>query len=440
MISSIKRFDDLSLAMSDFVKKHKNRADDIIVFHESSVMFYGNIKDRMIDSIYSIEKDLFFVKVWIGNRKGVVLSSFLSDKLFDDALIIAKNGPEMSYHHGIPENAKYEILKNFSEDVLCYDTDKVSKELESALKFFDKLKKKHDEPEMRLSEAKVSYGINLAEIFTSNNNHGIHKSTISTADVSVGSRDIVFSDDLISVEPVNFYSLIEKTFERALLYSGDRKALSDFSFGHVVFSPETMNELLNYGFLPNLISSNIERQRSRFSFSDLRKFEFGKKFSLSDIGDDNSSPVSMPFDLDGSKASFTKLVDSGRLLGCVSDYDSAKHNGFLPTGNASFTEPSFSTVHFSYDFNPIKTFIVIESISGAHSSDYMSGGFSVLVNSAYYTDGNSKVPLRPFMINSNMIDLLNNICSMDRRKVKNTGNVVLGSCAFPKESMSLTEL
>ncbi len=417
------------------IDNYKSKYDYAIIYVETERNIIGQIRTGKIRAVYTKNKENYLIKVYKGRKQALLTSSFFSDELMDRAISLLESNQEIPYFYGLPSKSSYPEVINLSKNEI--NLSDITSELESVINLFNDMRKTNET--IVLNDSVYLFGKINTQLFTSTGITEEHSSTYSRADIEISKGKFSIADSSLSIKPISLKELTKAVFEKALFYDNKKENLDNVSCNYIIFTPEVMSELLYYALMPNLNSENIEKNNSKFTFNDLNKFSFKKPITIIDNGISNESPYSQPFDFEGSRRQITSLVKDGRLINFIFDYNTAKHHNLKSTGNAHALKPDFTTLYLSYPKNDINSAIVVESVAGAHSADHTSGTFSILINNAYYKNGNDKKPLEPFMINANIFDLFDNIYSMDTN-TKQYDQYVLGSCAFPKEKLSLTKL
>ncbi len=183
----------------------------------------------------------------------------------------------------------------------------------------------------------------------------------------------------------------------------------------VVLSPIAISQLLYFALYPAFSAENVVKGRSMLAGKI--GHEFGE-FTLIDDGRMPYGLMSSPFDDEGVETKRTVIFDDGVLKAYVSDFRHAKILGVEPTGNGFREEissyPTTSPTNVILDFrdkssNIEENALVVHSLIGAHTSNPVSGDFSLeCMNAFLFTNGDRK-PIKSAMIYGNVYDLLKRI-------------------------------
>ncbi len=201
----------------------------------------------------------------------------------------------------------------------------------------------------------------------------------------------------------------------------------------LVFSPIATQQLLNFSLYPAFRADNVIRQRSVLAgrigeevFGELTIYDDGKlSYGLNTVS----------FDDEGVETQTTALVDEGVLESYITDFRFAAELGIEVTGNGfreeitEYPQPSPTNVvliHPEVD-EWSEDCLYVHSLIGAHTSNPVSGDFSVEINVGFL-DGKG---VRGGMIYGNVYELLRGIeyIAEDIRQIENT---VTGSVCFGK--------
>ncbi len=195
----------------------------------------------------------------------------------------------------------------------------------------------------------------------------------------------------------------------------------------VVLSPIAVHELLSYALYPAFFAENVLKGRSPLT-------EIGRNYiGEITIVDDATIPyglMSFSFDDEGVEAKEKVIFDRGILKSYISDFRHALEMGIEPTGNGlrgedlyPTTSPSNIVLEFGNEDDCLEeNALVVHALIGAHTSNPVSGDFSLECMNAFLVEKGERKPVKSAMIYGNVYELLNNVEAFgkDVRQVENT--------------------
>ncbi len=375
-----------------YIKKFKGY--DISIHHTQEVLDESKIQNNKVDNINSSEKEEYFITVYSKKGIGFVKSTVLNENVIRRAIKLSKINSDLKYYHGLPKaddtkNKRFYDKKLYN--LSLEDIHKLSKEI---LK-----QRKH-----HISEGSVSRELTKHSIANSNGLFKEETKTYFSYDLSYVNKSTNFTDfGSYSYFP-DLFSEIKKNSNALKFYS--QRRVKKFS-KNIVFSLKTLNELLSHAFLDNFSYENIEKGQSLLDFK--KKFQFNTKFSLINDGTLKNGLFSSNFDHEGVRKSKSYLIRNGKVNSFLFNYNAAKEYGFKPGGNAYYSSVLPNNIVIRTDKFEPEEYIFIEEITGAHTANSVTTEFSILVNKAKHVSKEGTKPLKPFMINSSMISLFNNL-------------------------------
>ena len=195
----------------------------------------------------------------------------------------------------------------------------------------------------------------------------------------------------------------------------------------VVLSPIAVHELLSHALYPAILSENVLKGRSPLT-------EVGKNY-LGDLTiiDDGAIPYglsSFSFDDEGVEPKETVIFEDGTLKSYITDFRHAIEMDIEPTGNGlrgedlyPVTSPSNIVLDFEESSRDIEDgALVVHALVGAHTSNPVSGDFSLECMNAFLIKKSERIAVKSAMIYGNVYELLKNIVAFgkDVRQVENT--------------------
>ncbi len=195
----------------------------------------------------------------------------------------------------------------------------------------------------------------------------------------------------------------------------------------VVLSPIAVHELLSYALYPAFFAENVLKGRS--VLTEVGKNYIGK-LTIIDDGKIPYGLVSMPFDDEGVEAKQTVIFEDGVLKSYISDFRHALEMGIEPTGNGlrgrdlyPATSPTNVVLEFEEESKDIyDNALVVHALIGAHTSNPISGDFSLECMNAFLVKNGERKAVKSAMIYGNIYELLKSIevFGKDVRQIENT--------------------
>lgn len=198
----------------------------------------------------------------------------------------------------------------------------------------------------------------------------------------------------------------------------------------VVLSPVALSQLLVFTLFPAFSAENIAKGRSMLAN------RIGENFGDFTLVDDGTMPYGLmtsSFDDEGVKSQKKVIFDQGTFTNIISDFRYSQVLGVEPTGNgfregASYpvTSPSNVILDFGEKSNNIKEdAFVVNSFIGAHTSNPVSGDFSLECQNSFYKEK----PVKSAMLYGNIYELLKKIEAIGK-DVRQVDNMVTPSVRF----------
>lgn len=392
------------------LKLGKKKADYVLINVNKSISENLEIRSNSIDGFDYSDSCNYLVTLWKDGKKGVAFANKFSLDLVNKALKVAKANKKLSYFYGLPGKRKLVFPSNFDKKIFGMSE-------ESMVKIGKDLIKDVADDKVILSKAGVEKDVYHNYTFSSEGVNVAEKSTLLSIYVDATGESGGKVSTCWKSRMENFYfnynDLVRKTKKECLDFLKAKK-LSE-KVKNVILKPGPLSGLLISAFLINFKADNVEKKQSCF-VDKLGEKMFDKTFSLNDNGILKSGINSSAVDFEGGACQNTKLIEKGVLKSFVYDYNTAKKFGVPNTGNASSNGIGFNNVVLKGKKSSVSNGLVIGNVIGAHTSNPMTGDFSVKAENCYYLDGNSKVPVKGVMISGNILDVLSNIVSLDKVK------------------------
>lgn len=200
----------------------------------------------------------------------------------------------------------------------------------------------------------------------------------------------------------------------------------------LILSPAALGEILYHTFGQAITGENIARGRSFLSDKIGSKIASEKVF-LIDWGDSNNFVSGRPFDGEGTSTRKNIIINHGVLKQAVYDIEWSSRAGLESTGNAHrsyYTPPSIglNTIHIPSTtsnnlIHDITKGYYIETVTGAHTSNSVTGDFGVVVICGYLIiNGEISKPIYGPLLSSSCTNILNSIVDVGGREEQSTIN------------------
>ena len=192
--------------------------------------------------------------------------------------------------------------------------------------------------------------------------------------------------------------------------------------GKVILTQFALQELLTHTLINAIRADSVQREQSPF------KGKIGEKVASENltIYDDGLFAGGLrtwAFDGEGVPHQKTAVIEKGILSNFLYDHYSAKKDGKISTGNASragyLSTPGIDTTNFHIMpgsktsdemLSEVEDGLIVYYLQGAHSSNPVSGEFSVVATPAWkIKDGKITHCSRGVMLAGNIFELLKNI-------------------------------
>lgn len=199
----------------------------------------------------------------------------------------------------------------------------------------------------------------------------------------------------------------------------------------LLFTQFALQELLYYTLINSVNADNVERNQS--PFKDKLDSKVGsKELTIIDDGLLEGGLRTSIFDGEGSPHQRTPLLERGILKNFLYDNYTAKKQGKQSTGNAVragyLSTPSIEATNFhilpgnkspEQLLSEVNDGLLVSYLQGAHSSNPVSGEFSVVATPAWkIRKGNVERATRGVMLAGNIFELLKNVSAVGNNERK----------------------
>jgi PmbA protein len=196
----------------------------------------------------------------------------------------------------------------------------------------------------------------------------------------------------------------------------------DTKSGKVILTQFALQELLAYTLINAIRADSVQRGQSRFK-GKIGEEVASENLTIYDDGLFAGGLRTGIFDGEGVPHQKTAVIEKGVLLNFLYDNYSAKKDGKESTGNASragyLSTPDIDTTNFHVMpgnktsdemINEVNDGLIVYYLQGAHSSNPVSGEFSVVATPAWkIKNGEITHCSRGVMLAGNIFELIKNI-------------------------------
>lgn len=378
---------------------------------EAEIYFTSEISNRLI-----LKKGKFDVHEWNkaqgygirvvkGGRMGFAFSNTLDEDVLIRAIKISKIS-EKDQNVSLPEKQVYGDYKPGYDEELAY------LELEEALEYTRRVIDACEGHSVTPTIAGFSWSTGEERII---NSHGIEaeeKQTYCTCHLSVVAKDketATASDyEASRYLDIDFPKVGEKAARLARDSLGARKI--DSGTYNLTLKPYALAELFDEVLTPSFSGENVVPDRS-FLADKAGERLFSESLTIRDDGRLDKGLNTSAFDSEGVATQKTTLVDKGVVKDFLFDTYYANVAGAKSTGNAHRSShsalPGVGASNFLIqgEGGLEERDLVVHGLMGAHTSNVVSGDFSVETKNAFHKGK----PVKKLIIAGNIFELLKNI-------------------------------
>jgi PmbA protein len=192
--------------------------------------------------------------------------------------------------------------------------------------------------------------------------------------------------------------------------------------GKVILTQFALQDLLSYTLINAIRADSVQRDQSPFK-GKLGEKVASENLTIYDDGLFAGGLRTWAFDAEGVPHQKTPVIEKGILRNFLYDHYSAKKDGKESTGNASragyLSTPSIDTTNFHIMsgnktsdemISEVDDGLIVYYLQGAHSSNPVSGEFSVVATPAWkIKKGEITHCSRGIMLSGNIFELIKNI-------------------------------
>lgn len=380
------------------------RVDEAEIFYLNSSSNTVEVKSGKVDVFKENAGSGYGIRVINDKRTGFYFCNKLSNEALEKAVKISHVAQE-DENSTLPQGQDYLEHGGYDPRIDKIDADK-------ALEFVDALLQSCDDFKVTPTSGSISWGRSEVKILNSNGVEGSDKGTSISGILSAIARDNDVSTgyyyDVSRYLDIDFFNIGREASKLA------RESVNAQIMGSkkvsITLLPEAVSELLENTLIPCFSADSVQRGRSLLAgkigetvFSDLLGLEDDATL---DRGLDTSK-----FDSEGVRSQKNVLVKEGVLEGFLYDSYTASKGATESTGNAfrhSYAVPPGvgpSNIVVSGKGGLSDDGLLVHGLIGAHTSNPISGDFSVETRNAFL-DGK---PVKKAIISGNIFDLLNKI-------------------------------
>lgn len=381
------------------------------VYSLTTVTKSVTVEKGKIKIVETKEERSYAVRVVENGRIGFATSNRLGDHLFELARKMARVSEDRI--EGLPDGKKRNVEGLYDPKIERIDSEWL---LESATRMISPALDANVNPSMGYVEVRIE----TVRIENSNGVELEEKRSYCEAYLEcVKENGSGFEFDSCRTSNVDFEFVGRRATELAL--DSVRSKDIEGGFYDVVLSPIAVHELLSYTLYPAFVAENVMKGRSPLT-------EIGRKYfgdlTIIDDGSISYGLMSFGFDDEGTAPDKTVVFEEGVLRSYITDFKTSKEMNIRPTGNCvrgddlyPATAPTNVVLEFEH-VGDVDGDIYIHALMGAHTSNPVSGDFSVEALNAYFKGE----PVRSVMISGNVYELLKKISAFGRdvRQIENT--------------------
>ena len=189
--------------------------------------------------------------------------------------------------------------------------------------------------------------------------------------------------------------------------------------GRILLTPRVLNSLLAYTLLPSFSAENVQRNRSILK-GKIGEKVMGECITIVDDGTLDGGLYSSKVDGEGVPRRRTVLVEDGILKGYLYDIKRANREGRESTGHGVRDYNTLPTISPSnVVISPVdkldnyNEYLQINGLIGCHTSNPITGDFSVEIFNSYIVKDGERVPVKKGMLSGNIFEILKSAMPMD---------------------------
>ncbi len=404
--------------MNEIIRYLDRNADAWEIYCERSKSKSISIEKGEIKLIESSDDVSYAVRVIVNGIVGFATSSNLSIDVCERAIKIAKISEEKLEE--LPEGKKADVEGIYDARVEKIDSDWLFESAEALIN------SAREVGNVNPAQGYVEVSVDEIRLMNSCGADLEEKLTFCEAFLECVIKDSsAFEFDQSRTSKLDLEFVGRRSAELALESLKAEKV--EGSRYDIVLSPIAVHELLSYALYPAFFAENVAKGRSPLK-------ELGKRYigeiTIIDNGAIPYGLMSFTFDDEGINPKETIVFERGVLKSYITDFRHALEMGIEPTGNGLRGEdlyPATSPTNVVLEFDEVsgdieEDAIVVHALIGAHTSNPVSGDFSLECMNAFFVKNGDRKAVKSAMIYGNVYELLKNVevFGRDVRQIENT--------------------
>ncbi len=351
------------------------------------------------------------IRVIKDSRLGFYHTNELSKEALDKALQIARVAKK-DENFCLPSEKRYPDVKG------TYDKKIEELEIEKAKDYLTVMLEKAEDYKVRVTTAAVSWGHYSYEVYNTLGVEARDRGTSIFAYMSTVAGEIDKSSTGIYYDTSRNLDLDFEFIGREASVlakeslNPEKIETRDYT---VILKPMAVTELLENALIPSFSADNIQRQRSLLSGKKGEKI-FGN-VTIIDDGTLKAGLLTSRMDGEGKATEKKVLVEKGVVKEFLYDCYTARKEGRESNGSASRSSysalPKIDASNFiisGEESSSLDAELVVNGLIGAHTSNPITGDFSVEVRNAYLKGK----PVKKAIISGNVFELMNQISALGK--------------------------
>ncbi len=391
------------------------RTDEAEIFRAKERSKTLEIKKGEVELFKESTSEGYGIRVIKEGRMGFAFSNRLDETAIDGAVGSAKIA-EVDEHLMLPGAQKYGRGDGFDSEIESLNT-------ETILEFTDDLLAPCKDYKVIPTSGSISVLSYEEEIMNSHGVHGKDRGTTIFAHLSTVAKDTDvatgFYYDVSRVLDLDFGEIGREA--AGLARSSVNAQRVETLKTDLILKPHAVGELFENALMSSFSADNVQRARS-FLAGKVGE-DIALDIDITDNGTLKNGLLTGKFDSEGVASGDTSLVKNGTLRGFLYDTYTANKEGAKSTGNAS--RDSFSSMPQVAPTNVVVSGkgsigegLVVNGLIGAHTSNPVSGDFSVETRNAFLYGK----PIKKAIISGNIFELLKHVegFGKDKKQVSHT--------------------
>ncbi|ENN95918.1 peptidase U62 modulator of DNA gyrase [Methanocaldococcus villosus KIN24-T80] len=403
----------------DIVKLGEKYGYDVEIFMQKGVSVGVELDGENVDSFEYHSSIGYGIRVLKNNKVGFAYGNVLNEELLKKAM---KNLVYDEYS-SLAEPDKYKEPKGLFNKEVCNLTEE---------ELLDRLL------EMKEINANILSGGVYKSIsyFRLINSYGLdveERQTFFSANISIMLNGETAYEYKTDHKLFNTREVSERAVELAKNSANGKKIRYK---GIIILSPRALSNLLYYTLYPAFSAENVQRNRSYLK-DKLGEEVFSKNITIVDDNSLDYALYSEKCDAEGVKSQRTVLVENGVLKSYLYDIKRANVESKESTSNCSrgySTLPSIAPTNFiieEKEKNDFDEYVYINDIIGAHTSNPITGDFSIEIKNSYLYKKGEIIGLKKGLFSGNIFKLFKNAIPLNDSEQR--GHLISPSIAFEGE-------